>query len=387
MLPVDLLHVCFGGMGGHMSVVKELSQELSSVGISTGVIALAPEGDLIRDPAAWGSITHLDCVPVTRRADLSSMWGALLSARRAKARLVLVHTTRHATAIAVGRLLSGQGVRIVTRETHSLPLRSLYLNMHSFQSLLWSRGVVFLTPENQSGYPFRRLPLPGLRHQRVIPNGVETKRYQPATARTYPLGPRAVLGMAGRFVAGKDFGTVIRSLAILRDRHPTSWPSLVLAGDGPELASLEQLVESLDLHDGVTFLGRVPEGDMPGFFSGIDVYVHATDGEAFSMSLIMAAAAALPIVASDVPGVRDTFTDGLDSVLVQPRSPVDLARAIEGLLWSPSSLAGSIAARACAMAVEDFSSARMATSYLAFFADLDACGPWAQAATRLAVRH
>jgi glycosyltransferase involved in cell wall biosynthesis len=374
---VDVLHVCFGGVGGHRTVVTTLATALAARGLSTGVIGVAPPGDLLGDRADWPGVAEVAPVPVLRRADLTSMAGAYQAARRLPARALVIHSARHAAPVLAGLRSVGARGPVVTREGHSRALLGRALLAQSAVAIGLSDATVFLTAESRDGYPLARLPLRGLRRRRVIPNGLVLPDARPRRG----ADAVAVLGMAGRLVPGKDLGSVIRAVALLRaDGHAVS---LRVAGDGPEREAWVALARDVGAADAVEFAGSLPEAAMPAWFAGLDAYVHATDGEGFSNALLGAAAAGLPIVASDVAGVHDVFTDGRDAVLVPPRDPEALADAVQALRSDPAR-AAALAAAAHRLVVERYSADRMADAYLALLEELDPSGPWAGARRPLA---
>lgn len=383
MRSVDLLHVCFGGLGGHIAVVNTLTDQLRQGGISSGVIAVGASDLLVRDPGAWSGAEFIEFVPVTRRADLASMWTALRIARGIRARVVVMHTLRHTTPIALARLLTGQRLAIVTRESHGLPSRTRIVDVQSASSVAWGEAVVFLTEENRAGYPPRRLPLRGLRRQVVIPNGVDTSTYRPRSRWPLPDGHRPVLGMAARLVPGKDLDTLLRGLALLRVALGPHCPRLEIAGDGPLRHVAQATANDLGIADLVRFAGHIPPTGMPAFLDSLDIYVQLTDGEAFSTSILQACASGLAVITSDVPGVRDVFVDGDTAILLPPRTPTALAGAVIDLLAHDGALAAGLGERARQLAVTRYGADVMAGSYLHLFDEIDPNGPWRAAATRL----
>lgn len=381
MRSVDVLHVAYGGLGGHVSVVNTLTRQLAPLGISTGVIAVGPAAAVAKSLGSWAEVEFVEGVEVRRRADLSSMAAAFRISRGLRPRVIVMHTLRHATPVAVAQMLGGNKVRLVTRESHGLPSRSWRVDVQSASALAWGKATVFLTQANRSGYPIRRWPLPGLRRQVVIPNGVDPSRFSPRERGAPGRSSMAALGMAARFVPGKDFETLLRGLALLRDERRDT--RLMLAGDGPTRMAVEDLAHELGVDDVVEFLGQVPEADMPAFLDGLDIYVQLTDGEAFSMSIIQACAARLPVVASDVAGVHDVFVDRDTALLIAPRSPRAFADAIAELLDDDGSLAAGVSSRGYRLAIDEYSAARMAHAYLELFASIDADGPWQRATAQL----
>jgi glycosyltransferase involved in cell wall biosynthesis len=77
------------------------------------------------------------------------------------------------------------------------------------------------------------------------------------------------------------------------------------------------------------WLGHVD--DMPALLAAVDVVVLPSYREGLPRGLIEAAACALPLVTTDVPGCREVVRDGVDGLLVPARDAAALARAIARL--------------------------------------------------------
>ncbi|MDX3662233.1 glycosyltransferase [Streptomyces sp. ID05-26A] len=109
---------------------------------------------------------------------------------------------------------------------------------------------------------------------------------------------------------------------------------LWLAGDGSLRAELEERADGR-----VRFLGT--RTDVRDLFEAADVTVLTSDWEGMPIALLESLAANRPIVASDVDGVREVLAGG-GGVMVPRRSPGQTAKALRGLLFSPT--ARSVAA-------------------------------------------
>jgi glycosyltransferase involved in cell wall biosynthesis len=86
-------------------------------------------------------------------------------------------------------------------------------------------------------------------------------------------------------------------------------------------------------------------------------------------TLIEAAAAGRPIVATDVPGCRDVVQDGVNGLLVPPHDPPALAAALERLLRDPEQRR-AMGARSREIAVEKFSDERIVGEILGVYGSL-----------------
>lgn len=165
-------------------------------------------------------------------------------------------------------------------------------------------------------------------------SGVDLDTFAPAPL---PPGPPTVL-FASRMLWSKGVGDFVEAAAQVKQRSKAT--RFVLAGESdenPESVSSAHLREWQQ--DGVVeWLGRV--NDMPRLMRESSLVVLPTYyPEGVPKVLLEAAASGRAIVASDTPGCREIVRDGHNGVLVPPRNPDALARAISALLESPSTLA------------------------------------------------
>jgi glycosyltransferase involved in cell wall biosynthesis len=132
----------------------------------------------------------------------------------------------------------------------------------------------------------------------------------------------------GRFIPTKRICDLIDALAML----PASQYRLrtILVGNGRDEESIANQVRSLGLTDAVQFAGL--RGDVPQLLQAADVFVFPSEVEGLPNAVIEAALAGLPIVACDIPGVRDIVMDDANSALAVPRSPRDFAAALRRVL-------------------------------------------------------
>jgi glycosyltransferase involved in cell wall biosynthesis len=160
-----------------------------------------------------------------------------------------------------------------------------------------------------------------------IPSMVDVPPALPPRVRRQP----PVIGAMGRFVPKKGFDVFITALGRLRsDGVPFR---AVLAGDGPERSTLEQLATRHGLAEALAFPGWVH--DKRTFFAGVDVFCLPSHHEPFGIVLIEAMAHAMPVVSTDSEGPSEILHDGSDGILV-PRGNVELVvQALGGLIADP----------------------------------------------------
>jgi len=161
----------------------------------------------------------------------------------------------------------------------------------------------------------------------VVENGIPLERIRAAA----PVERREVAGTAepvpliisvGRLEAPKDHKTLLRALALLDGVH------LALVGDGHLRTELESLARMLGIGRRVHFLGW--REDVPHLLKAADVYVQPSRFEGFSLAVVEAMAAGLPVVASDVPGMAEAVGDA--GLLFSPGDAGDLAQKLRMVL-------------------------------------------------------
>jgi len=135
--------------------------------------------------------------------------------------------------------------------------------------------------------------------------------------------------MVGTLSATKDHQTLIRALAILAKERSVR---LVFAGDGLLRSQLEQLAGECGVRERVTFLGNVDRDHLLRLYREAAVFTFSTWGEGSPLSLLEAMSCGLPVVASDVPGVREILAGGECGIMVPPGQPAVMAQAIGRIL-------------------------------------------------------
>jgi sugar transferase (PEP-CTERM/EpsH1 system associated) len=171
---------------------------------------------------------------------------------------------------------------------------------------------------------------------RVLANGVDTGRFcklggEAERARiALGLPPNStIVGSVGRLVPIKDHVSLLKAVETLVSKG--SEVRVVLAGDGPEKASLESFVANSSVLGGrVHFLGDT--GDVPQVLRSLDIFVLPSISEGMSNTLLEAMSCGLPVVASRVGGNRELLEDSGVGLLFEPRNVSDLAEKLSRLL-------------------------------------------------------
>ena len=182
---------------------------------------------------------------------------------------------------------------------------------------------------------------------RIIPNIIDLQRFHPATEKRGSRAPHIVV--TRNLEAIYDVGTAIRALSLLRRQLPDA--RLTIAGSGPELASLQQLVASLHLGEAVRFAGRMDNAAIAELYRSADAMLNPSRVDNMPISVLEAFASAVPVVSTNVGGVPFIAQDGRNALLVPPASPEDCAAALLRVLTD-----AALASKLTRAALEDAAS-------------------------------
>ncbi len=183
----------------------------------------------------------------------------------------------------------------------------------------------------------------------VIHNAIDPQWAAGARQPQAAAGLRAKLGIgadekvlliAARLSKEKDHATLLRALAILRDRrHKT--PRLIVLGDGPERTHIDAAIRELNLSGQVILLGWVPSEPYYGI---ADVAVLSSVTEGSPNAVLEAIGAGVPVVATAAGGIPEIVADGESALLVPAGDAARMAEALDEVLTSPE-LSQRLAAR------------------------------------------
>jgi glycosyltransferase involved in cell wall biosynthesis len=138
---------------------------------------------------------------------------------------------------------------------------------------------------------------------------------------------------ASRLVPQKDLSSLLRAAKVVLSARPDA--QFLIAGDGPLREPLQAEARQLGIGARVRFLGRVDHAAMPELMASADLLVVSSLYEGTSLVTVQAAAAARPVVTTDVAGAADTVIDGETGHVVPIGDSPALARAILDVLADP----------------------------------------------------
>lgn len=282
-----------------------LTERLREAGIETVLVA-----DLVREISPWRDIR---AVLAIRR---------LLLERRPD--LVHCHSSK---AGIVGRLaawLSGVPA-IFTAHGWSFTEGIMSWKRYFYQCIegvagFFTRRVICVS-EYDRCLGERFLPMHG-KKMVTIYNGVSPD----APLRAGVMSAMFSLVMVARFAPPKGQGDVLWALKRLREERESPLIKVDFIGDGPDLARVKNIAKALKVEDTVRFLGN--RTDVPALLPRYDGCLLISQWEGFPISILEAMRAGLPVIASNVGGVKEALSDGKTGLLVPKGDIAVLAEKI-----------------------------------------------------------
>lgn len=207
----------------------------------------------------------------------------------------------------------------------------------------------------------------------LVRHGIDSARFRDAvvdraeqrTALGVPVDAPLVTTIC-RLYRPRDFDTLLRAFAMVRAQSPDV--HLLIVGDGPYRPRIDALISRLGLAPNVTLTGF--RRDIPQILAVSDIFVLSTAfWEGLPLTILEAMASGLPVVASDVGGIREEVNHQETGFIVPPKNPVALFEALLDLLANEQK-ARAIGQMGRERAEEYFTLERMARETIAIYEDL-----------------
>lgn len=173
----------------------------------------------------------------------------------------------------------------------------------------------------------------------VVGNGTDPEFFTPknTTGLRQKIGAeeRTILFSVCRLVPRKGMDLVLYALReLLKERDDFLY---LIGGSGEDEDRLKSLCSDLDLDHYVQFLGRIPDCELPTYYSLADIFVmparnNPPDVEGFGIVFLEANACETPVVGSNTGGIPDAIIDGETGLLVDEENVTELVKALKKIM-------------------------------------------------------
>jgi glycosyltransferase involved in cell wall biosynthesis len=167
----------------------------------------------------------------------------------------------------------------------------------------------------------------------VVPNGVELEKFgletREAAKLRLGLNGRLILGFVGSFQPWHRVDQLLDAVASLCSTFPIH---ILMAGEGSGLEATEAYAARLGITHHITATGSLPTSEIPALLAACDIGVlPGSNDYGQPMKVVEYAAAGLPIVAPDLPPVREVLKHEHTGLLFPPGDTTALSEVIARL--------------------------------------------------------
>jgi glycosyltransferase involved in cell wall biosynthesis len=163
----------------------------------------------------------------------------------------------------------------------------------------------------------------------IISNGVDLKKFHPQTK---PNQSKKYLLYLGRLDKDKNLEILLRAYS--KSNHQNQL-HLILAGEGKQRNSLQQLAKKLNIDHLCLFPGYISEAQLPSLYQNAYAFIITSKVEAQSITTLQAAACGLPIVAARAAALPELVFHKKNGLLISPDKQSDITLAINYLIAHP----------------------------------------------------
>lgn len=195
---------------------------------------------------------------------------------------------------------------------------------------------------------------------RILPMPVDTKRFK--TQKLLKRDKKTILCVA-RFTKQKGLDYLIEASKILLDKKFDFETKIV--GGGPEKDYLRKKIRELGLSERVFLFDSVPQEELFSHYLESDLFVLPSIEEGFGLVLVEAQLCGRPVIGTNSGGIPDIIEDNLTGLLVKPKDPLYLAKAMEKIL-ADLCFAEKLAERGYRSAISKFSPEAIQEKFMEF---------------------
>jgi glycosyltransferase involved in cell wall biosynthesis len=321
------------GAGGAEQQVRALAIAFRGRGWDVAVLSMLPLEPLLLELADYG--VELASVGMSRGIpDPRGVWRLRRFLRRWRPDVLHAHMV-HANLLArVSRLVISTPVIVSTMHNQNEGAQWRYVAYRLTDRLTDITTTVSRLAVSEA---VRRGAVTSKRI-RLVPNGIDLAPYvanaplREATREALDIGDRFAWLAVGRLTEAKAYDDMIAAFVTVARRDDQA--ILLVAGDGPLENDVRTWIDRAGLVGRIRLLGH--RADVPALMQAADGFVLSSAWEGLPMVLLEAAAAALPLVATDVGGTREVVLDAVSGHVTPAGDVTALGSAMLSVMALPA---------------------------------------------------
>jgi glycosyltransferase involved in cell wall biosynthesis len=167
----------------------------------------------------------------------------------------------------------------------------------------------------------------------VTPFGVDTSVFKKINTHK-PKADKIIIGTVKTLEDKYGIDTLIDTFALLHEQSSDKNIELRIAGAGTMLSTYQKQAEDLKLSDKITFSGKISNTEVPAYINEMDVYLALSrlNSESFGVAIVEAMACEVPVVVSNVDGLREVVEHKVTGYIVPKENSAAAAEAVRKII-------------------------------------------------------
>lgn len=169
----------------------------------------------------------------------------------------------------------------------------------------------------------------------IVRCGVRSGEYKKVIPADFSNNRPVRIGTLGRLVEKKGIDSLIKALSDFRNIEKDFL--LEIAGDGPLMEELKNLVVEQKLQTKTAFIGAIPHNEVNQWLKTLDLFILSCkkdkngDQDGIPVVLMEAMAMGIPVISTDISGIPELIKDGISGFLAKADDPLSLSEKIDSV--------------------------------------------------------
>ncbi|MBK9099574.1 MAG: glycosyltransferase [bacterium] len=231
---------------------------------------------------------------------------------------------------AIAHLISKRGILVTHKHNNVNPKKHNIFLLLEMISIFLSKKVIAIS--NSVKKSLNRYELIPSKKIFVLHNGVDyDKFFKIADSNKILKENPIIIGTVCRLEPQKGISYLLLAMKIILTKFPSV--KLEIVGDGSLLHELEALAKKIGISNSVKFFGKF--ADVIPFYKRMHVFVLPSLYEGFGIVLLEAMASGIPVIATNVDGIKEVVVDGESGILIPAKNPEAIADAVLNIIENP----------------------------------------------------
>lgn len=335
MRKTNILYVITSlGLGGAENLLLAYLKRLDGNKYNFFVCALREKpDDLLSEISKYAEVTILG---VKNKFNPSVIFQLRKLIQKTQPDIIHTHLFQARFYTTIAHLFSKRTILITHKHNNVNPKKHNIFIFLEMLSILFNKKVIAISQSVKKS--LMKFELVQSKKIFVLPNGIDYQKfYDSSLSKQYSSNKKLIIGTVCRLEPQKGLSYLLLAMRIILTKFPQT--RLEIVGDGSLLEELQNLSKKLGISNSVFFFGKFT--DVIPFYNRMDIFVLPSLYEGFGIVLLEAMAAGVPVIATNVDGIKEVIIHGESGILVPPKNPEAIANAVINIIENPQ-IAGDL---------------------------------------------